>query len=102
MKDVFFWTYVVSAVLAFLYLFVISPVAIAYFSKDCVAVGMVRHNLKSNPAEQIICLIKCATIIAIPIYNTFMVLALMTQTEKLMEVCEGAAWERHCYPEELP
>ena len=102
MKDIFFWVYVVSAVLAFLYLFVISAIAIAYFSKDCIAVGMVRHNRKNNPAKQIICLIKCATIIAVPIYNTFMVLVWLTQTEKLMEVWEGAAWERYCYPEELP
>ncbi len=102
MKDIFFWVYVVSAVLAFLYLFVISPIAIAHFSKDCVANGMVRHNRKSNPAEKIICLIKCATIIAIPIYNTFIVLAWMSRTKELMEVWEGAAWERYCYPDELP
>lgn len=102
MKDVFFWIYVVSAVLAFLYLYVISDIAVAYFSKDCVAHGMVRHNAKGNPAKKIICFIKCVMIIAIPVYNTFMVLAWMTHTKELMEVWEGAAWERYCYPDELP
>ena len=102
MKDIFFWVYVVSAVLAFLYLYVISHIAVAHFSKDCVANGMVLHNKKGNPAQKIISLIKCATIITIPIYNTFMVLAWMNHTKELMEVWEGIAWERYCYPEELP
>ena len=102
MKDIFFWVYVVSAVLAFLYLCVITPIAIAHFSKDCVAVGMVRYNRKNNPARQIICLIKCAAIIAVPVYNTFLVSVWLTQTEKLMEIWEGAARRRYCYPEELP
>lgn len=102
MGEIFFWVYVASAVLAFLYLFVFARLAMTPIFKECKAKGMVRVKQPKNWAKLFISLIQCALMIGLPVVNTFFVVVWLCSTSKCMEVWEGMAWECFCYPDELP
>ena len=103
MKEIFFWVYITSAVLAFLYLFVFTRLAIHYFSKECKAKGMVKKAKTSkNWAKFYIGLIQCALMIGLPILNTFLDILWLCSTDMFMEKLEEMTWESYCYPDELP
>ena len=101
MKEIFFWVYVASAVLAFLYLFVFARLAMIPVFKECKAKGMVRVKQPTNWAKVCISLLQCAAMIGLPVINTFFVVVWLCSTEKVMENWEGIAWECFCYPDEL-
>lgn len=101
LKIVLFWGYVASAVLAFLYLFVFSMLAVAYFAKECKAEGMVKIKTSRNWAKFCISLVQCALMIGLPILNTFLVAIWLCHTDMLMEAWEEKVWENYCYPDEL-
>ena len=101
MKVIFFWVYIASAVLAFLYLFVFAKMAIAYFSQKCKADGMVKIKTPKNWANVCIRFVQCALMIGLPIVNTFCVVAWLCSTDKCMEYWEELTWDSYCYPDEL-
>ena len=102
MKEIFFWVYVASAVLAFLYLFVFARLAMIPTFKECKAKGMVRVKQPTNWAKLFISLIQTALMIGLPVINTFFVAVWLCNTSKCMETWEGIAWECFCYRDELP
>ena len=101
LKVVLFWVYVVSAVLAFLYLFVFPRLAVAYFAKECKAEGMVKAKTSKNWAKFCISLVQCALMIGLPIFNTFLVAIWLCHTDMFMEKWEEMTWQLYCYPDEL-
>ena len=102
MKEIFFWVYVASAVLAFLYLFVFSRLAMIPVFKECKAKGMVRVKQPTNWAKVFISLLQCALMVGLPIVNTFIAAVWLCSSEKVMEAWEEKTWECFCYPDELP
>jgi hypothetical protein len=102
MREIFFWVYVVSAVLAFLYLFVFSQLAMIPIFKECEAKGMVRVKRHTSWVKLFISLIKSVLIIGLPVINTFFIAVWLCNTSECMETWEGVAWESFCYPDELP
>ena len=102
MKEIFFWVYVASAVLAFLYLFVFARLAMIPIFKECKEKGMVRVKQPMNWAKLFISLIQTAMMIGLPVINTFFVVVWLCNTSKCMETWEGIALECFCYPDELP
>lgn len=102
MKEILFWVYVASAVLAFLYLFVFSCLAMIPVFKECKAKGMVRVKQPTNWAKVCISLLQCAIMIGLPVINTYFVVVWLCNTSGCMEAWEGVAWEHFCYPDELP
>ena len=101
MLKVMFWVYVVSAVLAFLYLFVFANIAITYFSNECKAEGQVRIKTRKNWAKVCISFIQCALIISLPALNTFFVAIWLCNTDRCMELWEELTRKNYCYPNEL-
>lgn len=101
MLKIMFWVYVVSAVLAFLYLFVFARIAIAYFSHECEAEGQVRIKTSKNWANICIRFIQCALMIGLPALNTFFVAVWLCSTDKCMTHWEEKARKCYCYPDEL-
>ena len=95
MKEIFFWVYVASAVLAFLYLFVFARLAVGYFAKECEAEGLVEIKTPKNWAKICIRLVQCALMIGLPILNTFFVVAWILNTDKCMTHWEETT--RECY-----
>lgn len=102
MKEFFFWVYVVSAVLAFLYLYVFATMAVLHFAKEYKALGMVKIKKPTNWAKVCISTIQCALMIGLPILNTFLVAVWVCNTDTVMEKWEEATAELFCYPDELP
>ena len=102
MKEIFFWVYVASAAIVFLYLFVFAQLAMKHFSKECKAQGMVRVKRPANWAKVFISLLQCALMVGLPIVNTFIAAVWLCSSEKVMEAWEEKAWESFCYPDELP
>lgn len=102
MLKIMFWVYIVSAVLAFLYLFVFAHIAIAYFSHERKAEGQVRIKTRKNWAKVCISFIQCILIIGLPVLNTFFVTVWLCNTDKCMEQWEELARKNYCYPDELP
>ena len=101
MLKIMFWVYVVSAVLAFLYLFVFANIAITYFSNECKAEGQVRIKTRKNWAKVCISFIQCALIIGLPALNTFFVAIWLCNTDKCMEQWEEFTRKEYYYPDEL-
>lgn len=101
MKEFFFWVYVASAILAFLYLFVFASLACVHFAKQCKAEGMVKVKKPTNWAKVCISLLQCALMIGLPVINTFFVIIWVCSTERVMELWEEKTWEMYCYPDEL-
>ena len=101
MLKVMFWIYVVSAVLAFLYLFVFANIAVAYFSNKRKAEGQVRIKTHDNWAKVCISFIQCALMIGLPVLNTFFVAIWLCNTDKCMEQWEELTRKEYCYPDEL-
>ena len=101
LKVVLFWVYVVSAVLAFLYVFVFPRLAVAYFAKECKAEGMVKAKTSKNWAKFCISLVQCALMIGLPILNTFLDIIWLCSTDMFMEKLEEMTLESYCYPDEL-
>ena len=101
LKIVLFWSYVASAVIVFLYLFVFAQLAMKHFSNECKAKGMVRVKTPINLAQVLISMLQCVLMIGLPIVNTFIATAWLCSTEKVMEAWEEKAWENYCYPDEL-
>lgn len=95
MKEIFFWIYVASAVLAFLYLFVFARLALIYFAKECEAKGMVKIKTPKNWAKICISFVQCALMIGLPILNTFFVIVWLCNTDTCMEKWEEMTLE--CY-----
>ena len=102
MKEIFFWVYVASAVLAFLYLFVFTRLAVSYFAKQCKAEGLVKIKTPKNWAKICIGFVQCALIICLPILNTFFVIVWLCNTDTCMKMWEDMTLECFCYPNELP
>ena len=95
MKEIFFWVYVASAVLAFLYLFVFARLAVSYFAKQCKAEGLVKIKTPKNWAKFCISLVQCALMIGLPVLNTFFVIVWLCNTDTCMEKWEEMT--RECY-----
>lgn len=95
-----FWVYVLSAGLAFLYLFVFAQIAIAHFSHECEAEGQVRIKTPKNWAKVCISFIQCALMIGLPIVNTFFVVVWIFNTDKCMENWEELTRKCYHYPDE--
>ena len=102
MKEIFFWIYVASAVLAFLYLFVFTRLAVSYFAKECKAKGMVKIKTPKNWAKICISFVQSALIIGLPILNTFFVIVWLCNTDTCMKMWEDMTLECFCYPCDLP
>lgn len=101
MLKVLFWVYVVSAILAFLYLFVFAKMAIAYFSQKGKAEGRVRIKTRKNWANICIRFVQCALMIGLPVLNTFFVTVWLCNTDKCMEHWEELTRKNYCYPDEI-
>lgn len=100
MLKVMFWVYVVSAVLAFLYLFVFARLAVGYFAKECKAEGLVKIKTPKNWAKICIRLVQCVLMIGLPIVNTFFVMVWIFNTDKCMTHWEEKTRKYYCYPDE--
>lgn len=102
MKEFFFWVYVASALLVFLYLFVFSILYMIPVFRECERKGMVRVKKPTNWGKICVSLLQCALMIGIPIVNTFFAVVWVCSTNQVEECWEGMAWECYCYPDELP
>lgn len=102
MLKILFWIYVISAILAFLYLFVFGTMAVMYFSKKCKDEGMVRIKTSTNWTEVCIRLLLCSLMIGLPIINTCLVIIWLCNTSSCMKVWKKTAYTYYYrYPNEF-